>query len=43
MTSVSASALLSMEETCVDRALPDFLIEHGMDAFVVNGLCIPVC
>lgn len=24
--------------TCVDRALPGFLIEHAMDAFVVNGL-----
>ncbi len=41
LTSVSASALRSMGETCVDRALPDFLIEHGMDAFVVNGRCIP--
>lgn len=41
LTSVSASALLSMEETCVDKAMPGFLIEHGMDAFVVNGTRIP--
>jgi aspartokinase-like uncharacterized kinase len=25
-------------ETCVDRALPDFLIRHGMDILIVNGL-----
>ena len=30
-----------MGETCVDKAMPGFLIEHGMDAFVVNGRCIP--
>ncbi len=34
---VDASTLKGME-TCVDRALPGFLIEHGMDALVVNGL-----
>ena len=34
---IEASALAG-RETCVDRALPDFLIKHGMDAFVVNGL-----
>jgi 5-(aminomethyl)-3-furanmethanol phosphate kinase len=39
--SISASALMAMGETCVDKALPGFLIEHGMDAFVVNGRCIP--
>ncbi len=27
-------------ETCVDRALPDFLIRHGMDIFIVNGLVV---
>ena len=41
LETVSASALQGMEETCVDRALPRFLIEHGIDAFVVNGLCVP--
>ncbi|MGA9139028.1 MAG: amino acid kinase [Methanocella sp.] len=41
LTSVSASALNSMGETCVDKALPGFLMEHHMDAFVVNGRCIP--
>lgn len=34
---ISASALIG-RKTCVDRALPSFLIEHGMDAFVVNGV-----
>jgi len=34
---VDASALKGTE-TCVDRALPEFLVEHGMDALVVNGL-----
>jgi aspartokinase-like uncharacterized kinase len=34
---VDASALKGTE-TCVDRALPGFLVEHGMDALVVNGL-----
>lgn len=34
---IDASTLKGME-TCVDRALPGFLVEHGMDAFVVNGL-----
>jgi hypothetical protein len=38
---VSARALQTMGETCVDNALPGFLIEHGMDAFVVNGRCVP--
>lgn len=33
---VDASALKGIE-TCVDRALPDFLIKHNMDALVVNG------
>lgn len=41
LASVGASALQSMGETCVDKALPGFLIDHGMDAFVVNGRCIP--
>ncbi len=37
---VDASGLTGIE-TCVDRALPGFLIEHRMDAFVVNGLKEP--
>ncbi len=41
LTEVSAAALQAMGETCVDKALPGFLIEHGMDAFVVNGRCVP--
>jgi 5-(aminomethyl)-3-furanmethanol phosphate kinase len=41
LESVSARALKGMGETCVDKALPGFLIEHSMDAFVVNGRCIP--
>lgn len=41
LTTVSASALQTMGETCVDKALPGFLVEHRMDAFVVNGRCIP--
>ncbi|HTX43684.1 MAG TPA: amino acid kinase [Methanocella sp.] len=38
--SVDASKLIGIE-TCVDRALPGFLIEHHMDAFVLNGLIAP--
>ncbi|OPY25399.1 MAG: uridylate kinase [Methanocella sp. PtaU1.Bin125] len=38
---ISARELQTMGETCVDMALPGFLIEHGMDAFVVNGRCVP--
>ena len=38
---ISAIELQRMGETCVDKALPGFLIEHGMDAFVVNGRCVP--
>jgi hypothetical protein len=34
---IDASALEGTE-TCVDRALPGFLIKHGMDAFVLSGL-----
>lgn len=34
---VDASALKGLD-TCVDRALPGFLIEHGMDTLVLNGL-----
>lgn len=41
LTEVSAAALQTMGETCVDKALPGFLMEHGMDAFVVNGRCVP--
>jgi aspartokinase-like uncharacterized kinase len=37
---IDASALEGTE-TCVDRALPGFLIKHGMDALVVNGLKAP--
>ncbi len=37
---IDASALKGIG-TCVDRALPDFLIGHRMDAFVVNGLVAP--
>jgi aspartokinase-like uncharacterized kinase len=33
---IEASRLIGTE-TCVDRALPIFLIAHAMDAFVVNG------
>jgi hypothetical protein len=33
---VDASRILDVE-TCVDKALPGFLIGHHMDAFVVNG------
>jgi len=38
--SVDASGLNGLE-TCVDRALSNFLIDHGMDALVVNGLIVP--
>lgn len=41
LESISAGALREMGETCVDKAMPGFLIEHGMDAFVVNGRCVP--
>lgn len=41
MTTIAAADLQSMGETCVDKALPGFLVEHGMDAFVVNGRCVP--
>lgn len=34
---IHASDLSDMEETCVDRGLPGFLLEHGMDCLVVNG------
>ncbi len=40
LETVDASALAGTE-TCVDRALPAFLIEHGMDALVVNGTVAP--
>lgn len=33
---VEASCLLNIE-TCVDKALPDFLIRHRMGALIVNG------
>ena len=33
---VNASQILDVE-TCVDQALPGFLIEHHMDVFIVNG------
>jgi 5-(aminomethyl)-3-furanmethanol phosphate kinase len=36
MERVEASRLLNIQ-SCVDKALPIFLIEHHMDAFVVNG------
>jgi hypothetical protein len=38
---IRASELQEMGETCVDRAMPAFLVEHGMDALVINGLCPP--
>jgi aspartokinase-like uncharacterized kinase len=41
LETVSASTLKGMGETCIDKAMPGFLIEHGMDAFVVNGRCAP--
>ena len=34
--SVDASRIIDIE-TCVDKALPGFLIEHHMDALIVNG------
>jgi aspartokinase-like uncharacterized kinase len=34
---IDASRLKGIE-TCIDKALPAFLIKHGMDAFIVNGL-----
>ena len=37
---VEASKLRG-QETCVDRALPAFLLEHKMDTLVVNGLKAP--
>jgi len=37
---IEASKLRGME-TCVDRALPEFLINHQMDALVLNGLKAP--
>lgn len=37
---VEASSLRGVD-TCVDRALPGFLIDHKMNAFVVNGLVAP--
>jgi 5-(aminomethyl)-3-furanmethanol phosphate kinase len=40
LDTVEASKLMG-RETCVDKALPAFLVEHGMDAFVVNGLIAP--
>ncbi|WP_231845152.1 amino acid kinase [Methanocella paludicola] len=33
---VDASTLKG-RETCVDRAMPGFLVEHGMDALIING------
>jgi 5-(aminomethyl)-3-furanmethanol phosphate kinase len=39
--SIGAAELGEMGQTCVDKALPGFLIEHRMDAFVVNGRCVP--
>jgi aspartokinase-like uncharacterized kinase len=38
--SVDASKLQGLE-TCVDGALPGFLIDNRMDALVVNGLIVP--
>ena len=40
LESVEASKLEEMGETCVDFALPKFLISNQMDASVVNGLCL---
>ncbi|OFV68060.1 MAG: kinase, aspartokinase/uridylate kinase [Candidatus Syntrophoarchaeum caldarius] len=34
---VSARKLRELELSCTDRALPDFLIKHGMDCTVLNG------
>jgi 5-(aminomethyl)-3-furanmethanol phosphate kinase len=41
IAAIAAADLRQMGETCVDNALPGFLIEHRMDAFVVNGRCVP--
>lgn len=38
LESVNASQLAHMGETCVDRAMPGYLVKNRMDAFVVNGL-----
>jgi hypothetical protein len=38
---IYASKLRGLE-TCVDRALPGFLVEHKMDALVINGLKAPI-
>ena len=38
---IDASKLRGLE-TCVDRALPGFLVEHKMDALVINGLKAPM-
>ncbi|HMK46473.1 MAG TPA: amino acid kinase [Methanocella sp.] len=38
--SVDASNLHA-EKTCMDQAMPGFLIKHKMDVFIVNGLCPP--
>ena len=40
LESVEASRLDEIGETCVDCALPRFLINHQMDASIVNGLCL---
>ena len=34
---IPASELQKLPKTCVDRALPDYLIKYGMDCRVVNG------
>lgn len=36
---IDASQLCGTGETCIDTALPEFLVNNNLNAFVVNGLC----
>ncbi|WP_231844978.1 amino acid kinase [Methanocella arvoryzae] len=38
LETVEASRLCGTGETCIDSALPEFLLNNRLDAFVVNGL-----
>ncbi|WP_424360041.1 amino acid kinase [Methanocella sp. MCL-LM] len=38
LETVEASRLRGTGETCIDMALPEFLMNNKLDAFVVNGL-----
>lgn len=39
LETIEASKLCGAGETCIDSALPEFLLKNELDAFVVNGLC----